>query len=87
MQTEKFEGLAISPELRRAVQHVGFEAMTPIQAKAIPMLLQGKDVIGGAQSNIGLVREPAILEVKRMDHFFAGAAAEQAGAVAPRQDR
>lgn len=34
MQTEKFEGLAISPELRRAVQHVGFEAMTPIQAKA-----------------------------------------------------
>ena len=34
MQTETFEGLAISTELRRAVQRVGFETMTPIQAKA-----------------------------------------------------
>jgi hypothetical protein len=33
MQTETFEGLAISTELRRAVQRVGFETMTPIQAK------------------------------------------------------
>jgi hypothetical protein len=34
MQTETFEGLAISTELRRAVQRVGFETMTLIQAKA-----------------------------------------------------
>ena len=34
MQTETFEGLAISTELRRAVQRVGFETMPPIQTKA-----------------------------------------------------
>ena len=34
MQTETFEDLAISTELRRAVQRVGFEIITPIQAKA-----------------------------------------------------
>ena len=34
MQTETFEGLASSTELRRAVQQVGFEIMTPIQARA-----------------------------------------------------
>jgi ATP-dependent RNA helicase DeaD len=53
MQTEKFEGLAISPELRRAVQDVGFEAMTPIQAKAIPLILEGRDIIGQAQTGTG----------------------------------
>jgi len=53
MQTEKFDALAISKELRRAVQDVGYEAMTPIQAKAIPLILQGKDIIGQAQTGTG----------------------------------
>src|SRR4030065_1411375 len=53
MQTEKFEALAIAKELRRAVQDVGYEVMTPIQAKAIPLILQGKDIIGQAQTGTG----------------------------------
>ncbi len=53
MQTEKFDALAISKELRRAVQDVGYEVMTPIQAKAIPLILQGKDIIGQAQTGTG----------------------------------
>jgi ATP-dependent RNA helicase DeaD len=53
MQTEKFDALAISKELRRAVQDVGYEAMTPIQANAIPLILQGKDIIGQAQTGTG----------------------------------
>ena len=53
MQTEKFDALAISKELRRAVQDVGYEAMTPIQAKAIPLILQGRDIIGQAQTGTG----------------------------------
>jgi len=53
MQTEKFDALAISKELRRAVQDVGYEAMTPIQARAIPLILQGKDIIGQAQTGTG----------------------------------
>jgi len=38
MPTEKYGDLPISGELRKAVQDVGFEAMTPIQAKAIPLI-------------------------------------------------
>ncbi len=53
MQTERFEDLAISRELRKAVQDVGFEAMTPIQAKAIPLILEGRDIIGHAQTGTG----------------------------------
>jgi ATP-dependent RNA helicase DeaD len=53
MQTEKFEALAISTELRRAVKGIGYEAMTPIQAKAIPLILQGRDIIGQAQTGTG----------------------------------
>jgi ATP-dependent RNA helicase DeaD len=53
MQPEKFEDLPISRELRKAVKEVGFEAMTPIQAKAIPLILEGKDIIGQAQTGTG----------------------------------
>lgn len=53
MATEKFEDLAISKDLLRAIQDVGFEEMTPIQAQAIPPILEGKDVIGQAQTGTG----------------------------------
>lgn len=53
MATEKFEDLALSKELRRAVQDMGFEEMTPIQAKAIPLILEGRDMIGQAQTGTG----------------------------------
>lgn len=53
MSTEMFEELALSKELRRAVKDLGFEEMTPIQAKAIPFILEGRDVIGQAQTGTG----------------------------------
>jgi ATP-dependent RNA helicase DeaD len=53
MEKETFEGLALSGALRKAVQDLGFEQMTPIQAKAIPRILEGKDVIGQAQTGTG----------------------------------
>jgi ATP-dependent RNA helicase DeaD len=53
MATEKFEDLAISKDLLRAIQEVGFEEMTPIQAQAIPPILEGKDIIGQAQTGTG----------------------------------
>ncbi len=51
--SEIFEELAISKELLKAVQDLGFEEMTPIQAKAIPFILQGRDIIGQAQTGTG----------------------------------
>src|SRR5512145_1119003 len=53
MEKEKFEGLEISRELLKAVEAMGFEEMTPIQAAAIPAVLKGKDIIGQAQTGTG----------------------------------
>lgn len=53
METEKFDDLKISKELLKAIREIGFEEMTPIQAKAIPLILQGRDIIGQAQTGTG----------------------------------
>jgi len=53
METDKFENLNLSKELQKAVQELGFEEMTPIQAQTIPLILDGKDVIGQAQTGTG----------------------------------
>jgi ATP-dependent RNA helicase DeaD len=53
METEKFEELNLSKELRRAIRELDFDEMTPIQAKTIPLILEGRDVIGQAQTGTG----------------------------------
>ncbi len=53
MAAEKFEELLLSKELRRAIQDLGFEEMTPIQAQAIPFIIEGRDIIGQAQTGTG----------------------------------
>ena len=47
---QKFETLALNPKLLRAVAESGYTAMTPIQAKAIPIVLDGRDVMGAGQA-------------------------------------
>ena len=37
----------------RTIEHAGYETPTPIQAKAIPVALEGKDMIGTAQTGTG----------------------------------
>lgn len=48
-----FESLGLSAELLRAVREQGYTTPTPIQSKAIPVVLQGKDVLAGAQTGTG----------------------------------
>ena len=48
-----FEDLGLSEDCLKAVTAMGFEEPTPIQAKAIPVLLSGKDMIGQAQTGTG----------------------------------
>jgi ATP-dependent RNA helicase DeaD len=51
---KKFEALGLSRELSNAVEVIGFEIPTPIQEKAIPLLLSGdRDFIGLAQTGTG----------------------------------
>jgi ATP-dependent RNA helicase DeaD len=51
---ESFEGLGLSGQLVEAIRQLGFEKPTPIQEKAIPLLLKGKvDLVGLAQTGTG----------------------------------
>ena len=48
-----FTELGLIPELQRAVSEAGYTEPTPIQKQAIPVVLQGLDVMGGAQTGTG----------------------------------
>ncbi|MGD2117565.1 MAG: DEAD/DEAH box helicase [Chromatiales bacterium] len=48
-----FENLGLSAELLRAIKQQGYTEPTPIQRSAIPVILQGKDVLAGAQTGTG----------------------------------
>ena len=48
-----FEELGLSPEVLRAVEDAGYTEPTPIQEKAIPIALQGRDLLGCAQTGTG----------------------------------
>jgi ATP-dependent RNA helicase RhlE len=48
-----FAELGLRPELLRAVAEAGYTTPTPIQVQAIPLILAGKDVMGGAQTGTG----------------------------------
>jgi ATP-dependent RNA helicase RhlE len=48
-----FESLGLSAELLRAVAAQGYSEPTPIQAQAIPVVLQGRDLLGRAQTGTG----------------------------------
>lgn len=49
----RFEELEVNSKIIRAITDMGFEEATPIQAKAIPAVLSGADVIGQAQTGTG----------------------------------
>jgi superfamily II DNA/RNA helicase len=51
--TNGFDGLGLSPEILKAVADSGYTTPTPIQARAIPEVIQRRDVIGIAQTGTG----------------------------------
>ena len=51
--TSTFSDLGLSPEVLRAVADAGYTTPTPIQEQAIPIVLQGRDVLGIAQTGTG----------------------------------
>ena len=51
--TPAFADLGLREEILRAVAEKGYVTPTPIQAKAIPAILAGKDIMGGAQTGTG----------------------------------
>ncbi len=53
MDVTKFEELQLDDRIRRAITEMGFEEASPIQAQAIPVVLEGRDMIGQAQTGTG----------------------------------
>ena len=49
----RFDELPLSPELLKGIRKMGFKEMTPIQAETIPLMLEGRDIIGQAQTGTG----------------------------------
>ncbi len=49
----QFSELGLSEQLLKAVAEQGYQTPTPIQAQAIPVILQGRDVLAGAQTGTG----------------------------------
>lgn len=73
MNTEiLFEDLAISKEIIKALDDMGFKSPSPIQAESIPVLLEGKDVIGQAQTGTGKTAAFGIPLVNKIDTSIRG---------------
>ncbi len=49
----KFSDLGLGADVLQAVEDAGYTQPTPIQEKAIPIVLQGRDVLGCAQTGTG----------------------------------
>jgi ATP-dependent RNA helicase DeaD len=67
MTTRLFSELGISAELLKAIDKLGFEQASPIQAAAIPVLLQGRDVVGQSQTGSGKTAAFAIPAIEKTD--------------------
>ena len=64
--SDSFSQLSLAPALARAVAEMGYESMTPIQAQAIPVVLQGRDVMGAAQTGTGKTAAFSLPLLQRM---------------------
>ncbi len=62
-----FESLGVGENLRRALRDVGYTEPTPIQTQAIPHLLQGRDLLGIAQTGTGKTAAFALPLLQRLD--------------------
>ena len=66
VQAHRFDTLPLDPKLLRAVADSGYLTMTPIQAKAIPLVLAGRDIMGAAQTGTGKTAAFALPLLQKM---------------------
>lgn len=66
-KTSAFEQFGLDPRLVKTIDGLGFDTPTPIQAMAIPPLLDGRDVIGQAQTGTGKTAAFALPLLSNLD--------------------
>ena len=67
MNTVRFDDLELKPQILRGIKQMGFEEASPIQAKAIPIALSGKDLVGQAQTGTGKTAAFGIPILQKVD--------------------
>jgi ATP-dependent RNA helicase DeaD len=67
MSQKLFTELGLSPQLLQAVEKMGFEKASPIQAESIPPLMEGRDMIGQSQTGSGKTAAFGIPAIERVD--------------------
>lgn len=71
----RYDASGIDERILRAVEEMGFENMTPIQSHAIPVFMEGRDVIGQAQTGTGKTAAfgiPMLQQIDENDHSLQG---------------
>ena len=53
-----FAEMALAPALHKIIADVGYETPSPIQAQSIPPLLEGRDLLGQAQTGVAALNKP-----------------------------
>ena len=71
MSEVKFSELNLIPEMQRAIDELGFEFATDIQAEAIPKVREGRDIIGKSQTGTGKTLAFAIPAIEKIDRTEA----------------
>src|SRR5688572_13506010 len=61
-----FDSLGLSPMIKQNLSALGYRVPTPVQAKAIPLALEGRDVIGSAQTGTGKTAAFGIPMIERL---------------------
>ncbi|HEV2805567.1 MAG TPA: DEAD/DEAH box helicase [Chthoniobacterales bacterium] len=67
MQKKLFAELGLAPEILKATERMGFEEASPIQSAAIPVLLEGADVVGQSQTGSGKTAAFGIPAIQAVD--------------------
>ena len=67
MNQNLFAELSLVPELLRAIGEMGFSEPTPIQAQSIPLILEGRDVVGRSQTGTGKTAAFGIPAIQMVD--------------------
>jgi len=67
MTPKPFSELGLSTELLKAIDKLGFEQASPIQAESIPVLLAGRDIVGQSQTGSGKTAAFAIPAIEKID--------------------
>src|SRR5215813_8263084 len=71
-----FDSLGLSPVIKHNLYALGYRVPTPVQAKAIPVALEGRDVIGSAQTGTG---KTAAFGIPMIERLLPNAAALKPG--------